>query len=125
MPEEEAHEKWRADPLAGVFFGLILIVAAGVYFFRHQIPAEPWWSWVIAGIGCVFLLEAVVRSVKAEYKRPSLGRAVWGIIFIAVGMGFVYGFKDFWPMTIIAIGIVLLLYYIRRFYTGLGGRLMN
>lgn len=114
MPEEEVEEKWRADPLGGVIFGLILIVVAGVIFFRHQLPAEPWWGWAVAGVGCVLLLEVVVRFAKAEYKRPSLGRVVWGIIFIAIGMGFVYGFENLWPYVLFAIGIVLVLYYIRQ-----------
>lgn len=119
MPEEEPkekhkEEKWREDPLGGVFFGLILIVVAGVYLMRAQLPKEPWWAWAIAGIGCVFLVEVIVRSFKPEYKRPSFGRAVWGVIFIAVGMSLAYGFEDYWPIIIIAIGVVLLLYYIRQ-----------
>jgi hypothetical protein len=114
MPEEEIHEKWHKDPLGGVVFGLILIVVAGIYLFRGYLPSEPWWGWAAIGVGCVFLLEALARSVRPEYRRPTLGRAVWAVILIALGVGFIYGFEDFWPIVIIAVGIVILLYYIRQ-----------
>ncbi|MGD2249351.1 MAG: hypothetical protein PVF58_13165 [Candidatus Methanofastidiosia archaeon] len=114
MPEEEHFEKWHEDPLGGVMFGLILIIAASIYIFKDRLTVEPWWALIIAAIGCVLLLEALVRSVKAEYRRPSLGKAVWGIIFIAVGMGIVYGFEEFWPVIIIVAGVIILLYYLRQ-----------
>lgn len=115
MPEhEETHEKWREDPLGGVFFGLFLIVVAGIYLFRDRLPGEEWLPWIVVGAGCVFLLEALVRSIKAEYRRPSFGRAVLGVILVVVGAGIVYGFEEYWPVIIIAIGALLLIYYIRQ-----------
>lgn len=114
MPEEELHEKWHGDPLGGVFFGLFLIAVACVFLFRDQLPGEEWWPWLLIGIGCVFLLEAVVRSTRPEYRRPAMGRAVAGIILVALGTGFLYGFEEYWPLLIIAIGVVILIYYIRQ-----------
>ncbi|MFQ6088797.1 MAG: hypothetical protein ACE5K0_07855 [Candidatus Methanofastidiosia archaeon] len=114
--DEEIEEKWRRDPLGGVFFGLILIVVASIYLLRNQLPSgeELWWAWAIAGIGFVFLLEVVIRSVKPEYKRPSLGTAVLGVVLIAVGAGIVYRLEEFWPVIIIAVGVLILIYYIRQ-----------
>lgn len=115
MPEEhEIEEKWRGDPLGGVFIGLFLIVVACIYLFRDYLPREPWWAWIIIAIGCILLLEAAVRSAKAEYKRPTLGRVVGGVILIIIGAGITYGFEDFWPAIIIAVGAIMLLYYIRQ-----------
>ncbi len=111
---EEIHEKWREDPLGGVFFGLFLIVVAGVYLFRNSLPMGPWWAWAIAGIGCILLLEAAVRTAKPAYRRPSFGRVVFGVILIVVGGGIAYGFEDLWPLIIIAVGVLLLIYYIRQ-----------
>lgn len=111
---EEIHEKWRGDPLGGVFFGLFLIVVAGVYLFRDSLPTGPWWAWAIAGVGCILLLEAAVRTAKPEYKRPSFGRVVFGVILIVVGGGIAYGFEDLWPLIIIAVGVLLLIYYLRQ-----------
>lgn len=118
MPEEEhREEKWHRDPLGGVFFGLLLIVIAGIYLFRAQLPLgeELWWAWIIIGIGCVFIIESAVRTIKPEYRRPSFGRAIWGIIFIAVGSWFVYGrASNFLSILIIAVGVIILIYYIRQ-----------
>ncbi len=119
MPEDEdIEEKWHKDPLGGVFFGLLLIVVACIYFFRERLveigPGVDWWPWLIVGIGCVLLLEALIRSTRAEYKRPTLGRAAAGIILIAIGLGFIYGFEDFWSLGIIAVGVIILIYYIRQ-----------
>lgn len=114
MPEHEVEEKWRGDPLGGVFFGLFLIVVACIYLFREYLPAEPWWAWIIIAIGCIMLLEAVIRSVKTEYKRPTLGKVAGGAILIIIGAGITYGFEEFWPAIIIAIGVIMLLYYLRQ-----------
>jgi multidrug transporter EmrE-like cation transporter len=114
MPEEEHFEKWHEDPLGGVFFGLILIIGASIYIFKERLPVEPWWALIIVAIGCIFILEALVRSVRTEYRRPSLGKAVWGIIFIAIGMGFFYGFEEVWPVIIIVAGVIILLYFMRQ-----------
>ena len=117
MPEEEEfEEKWHKDPLGGVFFGLALIVIAGIYLLYQKklLPGEEWWPWIIIGIGCILLLEALVRSTRAEYKRPTFGRALGGIILIVLGVGFVYGFEEYWPLIIIVIGVFFLIYYIRQ-----------
>lgn len=114
MPEEEIHEKWRGDPLGGVFFGLLLIFIACVYLFREKLPEGPWWAWLIAVVGFTFLLEAVIRSAIAKYRRPVLGRVIWGAVLLAVGSAFIYGFEDFWPVILIVAGIILLIYYIRQ-----------
>jgi hypothetical protein len=31
-----------------------------------------------------------------------------------VGLGFMYGFEDFWPALIIVVGVIVLIYYIRQ-----------
>ena len=115
MPEDEdIGEKWREDPLSGVFFGLVLIIAASIYLFRTQLPGEDWWPWLLVGIGCVFLLEALIRYTRTEYRRPAFGRVVAGAILIALGAGFVYGFTELWPVIFIVIGGLILVYYIRQ-----------
>ena len=103
--KDETSERWHIDPLGGAFLSLILIFTASIYLFRTSLPGEFWWTWAAVGIGCLFLLEAVVRSARSK-KGFALGKAMTGIIFIVVGVGFVYGFEDFWPLSIIAVGFL-------------------
>ena len=115
MPEDESiEEKWSKDPLGGVFFGVFLIVIAGIYIFRDQLPGEEWWYWIVVGIGCVFLVEALIRTTMTEYRRPVFGRIVLGIVLITIGAGLVYGIEDLFPYVIIIAGVLILLYYIRQ-----------
>jgi hypothetical protein len=115
MPEDESiEEKWSKDPLGGVFFGVFLIVIAGIYIFRDRLPGEEWWYWIVVGIGCVFLVEALIRTTMTEYRRPVFGRIVLGIVLITIGAGLVYGIEDLFPYVIIIAGVLILVYYIRQ-----------
>lgn len=112
--DEELEEKWRKDPLGGVLFGLALIVIAAIYVFRDQLPGEEWWPWILVGVGCIFLLEALIRTTSTRHRRPSFGTAIFGIILVAAGSGLVYGYEEIWPYIIIVVGVLVLIYYLRQ-----------
>lgn len=111
--KDEKSERWHIDPLRGAFLSLILIFTASIYLFRASLPGVFWWAWAAVGIGCLFLLEAVVRSARSK-KGFAMGKAMTGIIFIVVGVGFVYGFEYIWPLSIIAVGFFMMGYYMRH-----------
>ncbi len=114
--EKHKEGKWQKDPLSGAIFGMILIVLGAAYFGGPYLPG-PWWAWFIAGLGVVSILDAVLHSLKPEWKRPVFGKVILGIIFIVIGMGFVYEITEWWPYLLMALGAVMLIYYIRKSYS--------
>lgn len=60
------------------------------------------------------------EEVREKWLEDPLGEILVKLFFIvipiliAVGIGFVYGFKLSWPIIIIAIGIILFAYYTRH-----------
>ena len=54
---EGLQEKWRRDPVSGLFFGLILVMVGIVFFLSTQgwISRDDWWKYFIIGLGVIFL----------------------------------------------------------------------
>ncbi len=104
-------EKWRRDPLSGIFFGL-LVIGFGVILLlaaRDYIDWSDWWAYMFIVVGCVFLIEALLRSVMPAYRRPIFGRLLAGLILVAIGASNIYGIGTWWPLIIIAAGVVIIL----------------
>ncbi len=109
--EKERGEKFRNDPLSAVIWALILIWAGLVFLGQNLLPSlyhgwEPW-TLVVIGAGVIVLLEAVVRTLRPEYRRPIAGTVIFGVILIAVGLGEQPGWDAFWPVPLIIAGVGL------------------
>ncbi|MGD2295951.1 MAG: hypothetical protein PVF22_08945 [Candidatus Aminicenantes bacterium] len=103
-------EKWRKDPLSGIIAGLI-IIAVGVTFLlasQDKIDWSNWWAYLLLGIGCIFILEVLLRSILPAYRRPIFGRLLAGLILIAIGASNIYGIGTWWPLIIIGVGVVII-----------------
>ena len=114
--KEKGEGKWRNDPLGGVFAGVILIVVACSYLFRSYFPQGEWFMWALAGIGAVLILDALAHSLKPEWKRPIFGKVIGGVVLIAIGMGMIYEFVDFWAIFLLGLGVIMLIYYVMKSY---------
>jgi len=109
--EEGVQEKWRRDPISGVVFGLILLVLGVLLTLAVQdlVSWDDWWKYFIIGIGVIFLIEVLVRYTKPAYRRPMFGRFIAGLILICVGVAFIGGFGNWWPLIIVAVAVAILL----------------
>lgn len=107
---EGLHEKWRRDPVSGLFFGLILILLGVVFLLSTQgwISRHDWWKYFIIGLGVIFLIEVLVRHTRAAYRRPVFGRLFAGLILICVGLAAIGGFGNWWPLILIVVGLAIL-----------------
>lgn len=109
-------EKWRRDPLSGIFFGLT-VIGVGIILLlavQNYIDWEDWWAYMLIIIGCVFIIEALVRYAMPAYRRPIFGRLLIGLVLMAIGASSVYGFGRWWPLIVVFIGVVILLYGLSR-----------
>jgi hypothetical protein len=103
--------KWHKDPLGGIIFGSIVILAGVLLFIDHQYYLEGgWFWWLLAGIGVIFLIEAMIRYAMPEFRRPIGGKLVAAVILLALGASNIYGLEDWWPLLIIFAGVVIIFY---------------
>lgn len=87
--EESIEEKFRRDPFAAIFLGLIAILA-GIFFFlatQGYIKWEDWWAYFLLGLGAILIIEALARQAVPAYRRPIFGRLIAGLVLICIGAG--------------------------------------
>jgi len=114
-------EKWTRDPL-GTAVGALIIIWLGVSMLLANLETafvqwENWWAWFLFGMGAIFILEALVRLVVPEYRRPVGGKIIAGVVLLIIGASwsflpvFLPGFDigDLWPLIFIVIGLAILL----------------
>jgi hypothetical protein len=99
------------DPLRGLFWGLLLVML-GVIFFANQqgwIANDKWWEYLLIGLGAIFIIDGLAHYWNTFYRHHNFGRFIPGLILLFVGLAFVFNFSEWWPIILIAVGVVLLL----------------
>jgi PAS domain S-box-containing protein len=105
----QARQNKPKDPLRGVFWGLLLILL-GILFFATSgqwITGWTWWEALLIGLGSILILDAIIHYITPSARSYSLGRLIPGVIILFIGLAFVIGFSQWWPMALVATGIAL------------------
>jgi hypothetical protein len=108
---EERRARRDSDPLRGLFWGLLLILV-GVLFFINQQSGLDWdilWKYLLIGLGSIFIIDGLVHLYKPAYRNGAYGRFIPGVVLLFVGIAFLYNFSQWWPIVLIAVGVVILL----------------
>jgi phosphatidylserine synthase len=103
----EAMQKY---PLRGLFPGLALILV-GALFLANQmswISGDTWWKWLLVGLGAIMMISWLVQYRAPEYRHWGRGRFVWGMALVVLGILFLVGFSQWWPIVIIGVGLACL-----------------
>ena len=104
----EAREK---NPFRGVFPGLALILA-GALFLANQmnwISGDTWWKWLLVGLGAIMMVSSLVQyRLVPEYRGRGRGRFIWGIALAVLGILFLAGVSQWWPIILIGVGLACL-----------------
>lgn len=102
--------RWRQE-MPGLFFGLVLVLLGVIFFLAAQgaISWGDWWKYFLIGLGGIFVIQALVSYVYPAFRMIRLGRLVFGIILILIGLGFLGGFGTWWPLILVAVGLAVLL----------------
>jgi hypothetical protein len=112
---EKFTEKYRRDPIGGIFAAAILIWL-GLVFLAENLGLLPRFGelevghWIAMGIGGLLLVEAFVRLTSAEHRRNVTGRLIFGGILLLLGLSgaLALDFETIWPAFLIVIGLFLL-----------------
>jgi len=108
-PLEQTESK--ENPFPRLTGGLILILL-GVLFLLTQmdrISWADWWAYFLVGLGGIFILEFLVSCFSAAYRTTQTGRLIAGLVLVIIGGAHLIRFFEWWPLILIAIGVVLLL----------------
>lgn len=106
----EMHERRRRDPLRGLFWGLLLILI-GILFFINQ-QGTDWdnlWKYLLIGLGAIFIIDGLAHYWRPAYHYGGFGRFIPGVVLLFVGLAFLFDFSQWWPVILIAIGVIILL----------------
>ena len=100
----------KKSALSDIFGGLI-VLAIGLSFFlaaNNVISWDKWWAYLLLFLGVVFLIEAVIRNTGLK-ERLIGGRFIAGIILISFGFSVVLSLRNWWPLILIAVGILIII----------------
>jgi hypothetical protein len=102
--------KTKQDRHPKITGGLILILLGVLFLLTEmdRISWEDWWAWFLVGLGGIFLLEALFQAFSAEGRRRNSGRLTAGLILAIIGGSYLIGFMEWWPLILIAVGLVVL-----------------
>ncbi|MGA2111719.1 MAG: hypothetical protein ABSG98_06160 [Anaerolineales bacterium] len=107
-------ERRRRDPLSGIIWAAIFIWA-GLALLAGNLGLLPanllitGWGLVFTGAGVILLLEVFIRLAIPVYRRPVVGTALVGIIFLGIGLQEMVRWELLWPLALILLGSVILL----------------
>ncbi len=102
--------KTKQDYRPKITGGLILIWLGVLFLLTEmdRISWADWWAYFLVGLGGVFLFEALLRAFSAEGRRGLSGRLTAGLVLAIIGGSYLVGFMDWWPLILIAVGLVVL-----------------
>jgi cation transport ATPase len=116
--EKSWEEKWQRDPISVVVWALIFLWA-GLVLLGNNLGISSnftWWnSWalIFAGAGVLAIIGALIRLAVPGYRRPIAGTFIIGIVFLGIGLGEIIGWSVVWPIVLIAIALLILVFGFR------------
>lgn len=115
-PEEKKGTEQGGDRYSGVTGGLILILL-GVLFLlslHHYIHWYDWWAYFVMGLGGILILDFIIRAASASRRGAHTGKLVAGAVLIVIGASHIFGLSTWWPLILIAVGLILLISSVRK-----------
>jgi len=109
--KEEKSEKHEKDDRSGPLVGGLILILLGSLFLLQQadmLPEADIWPYFLFGIGCILIAQALLRSTQT-FKGPRMGSLIGGLILCMIGLGGMVGVEDWWPLLLIAFGILVVL----------------
>ena len=108
--------------LGAVTGGLIVILLGGLLFAASQssygITWSSFWAYLLVGVGVILLFRFFVVLLIPGHRYDHNGNLIGGVILIALGGIFIFRWSNsFWPLIIVAAGILVIAVGILNFLT--------
>jgi ribosomal protein L40E len=111
----EKHEKGggRTGPIIG---GLVLILLGTTFYLATIgiIRWMDWWAYFLLGLGGILLLQAVIVSASTGRIGPAFGSLIGGGVLLVIGVTWVLGIRNWWPLLLIALGLAIIISALRE-----------
>ncbi|MFQ6109074.1 MAG: hypothetical protein ACE5L7_05930 [Candidatus Aminicenantales bacterium] len=106
----------KNDPISGITGGLIIILLGVVFLLTtlDYISWGDWWAYFLLGLGVILVLDGVIRVSSPAYYQHSTGKFIGGAILIIIGAAHVIGWFSWWPLILIAVGMILVVTSLRK-----------
>lgn len=113
---EKEKEKRKQDPFSGITGGLVLILLGILLLFAtlDYISWGDWWAYFLMGLGAILILDVVIRAKSPTDRQQGTGKLIGGAVLIIIGAAHIFGMVTWWPLILIAIGIILLITSLRK-----------
>ena len=115
-PETESGSAdWmRQDRIDVIWWGLVLIWGALILLAENAGWAEQWswwdgWGVFFTGAGILSLFGAVIRLQVLAYRAKWVASAVFGVIFLGIGLGAWEAAGWIWVIALLIVGAITLL----------------
>ncbi len=100
----------RSGPLVG---GGILILLGVIFYATLTTPplitSNLFWAYFLLGIGIILIIQAIYRFVTMKHSAAAMGSLWGGVILTAIGAAGIEGSGNFWPIILIAIGVMVII----------------
>ena len=105
----EKHEK-GGDRTGVVIGGLILIWLGVSFYLTHtgMMMGGRWWAYFLAGLGVIIIFQGLLRYSQTRYLPHLTGPLMGGLILSIIGLAFIGGVSDVWPIILVVIGIAII-----------------
>ncbi len=107
----EKHEK-QQDRSGALVGGAILILLGLIYYATIATPplirSGDFWAFLLLGIGIILIARSVYRFSTASHRVAGMGSLWGGVILVAIGAAGIAGRNNFWPIILIAIGVMVI-----------------
>ncbi len=101
-----------------LFWGLMLIPWAVLVFLlsRDLMPAKDLWKAFVTGLGGIFIVRALTYYFSPSLRSRALGSLISGLIFTLIGLGFLFSYTLWLPVTlgIAGLAVILVSYFLQR-----------
>lgn len=113
---ENSKKKDKHDPFSGITGGLVLILLGVLFLLAtlDYISWGNWWAYLLMGMGAILILDVVIRAKTLTLRHQGTGKLIAGAVLIVIGTAHIFGRITWWPLILIAIGIILLITSLRK-----------
>ena len=108
--KEMRHQRRRNDPGRYLFIGLLLILAAVLYFSYEMrwINGNNWLAAFIIGLGVILIITTLSKGLNSLRRAHISIRLIGGGLVLCYGLALVLGLSNWWPMALAVVGVALI-----------------
>ena len=106
--KEMLNRNWGLERIwSGLGWGIFFILIGFLIFASNKgwMTGGEGWLYLAIGAGVILILEFLVHLFADQANRwGGFGSLVVGLSLVYIGVAFLYGFGDWWPLVLVPVG---------------------